>query len=125
MPTKGLVRSRYAVAVVFTMHRKGFHKNECCLLNKANKSKLESAEKRKILLTQLQKVRMYICPYVVVKSERLGKGLLFVRSEHGFNNWIYWNNIDCFGRPLNRSLTVEFVTLDEWGEFQNMLIALC
>lgn len=93
----------------------GNHKDECAFVEK--RDGLGRDETLLILELALRRIRMYLCPFVVCKTEKMGKGVAFVKSKEPIKDWIYIGRRDWQGRLLNRSFVVEFLTL---GEFDGL-----
>jgi MYND finger len=63
------------------------------------------------------RLRFYICPYAVYRHADLGRGFVFIQSNHTLAMISLATPIDCCGRSLGmRSCTVHYLTVGEYDQ---------
>lgn len=63
------------------------------------------------------RLRFYICPYAVFRHANLGRGFLFIQSNHTLAMISLAIPIDCWGRSLGmRSCSVHYLTVGEYDQ---------
>jgi MYND finger len=63
------------------------------------------------------RTRFYICPYAVFRYLELGRGFLFIQTNHTLIMTSLAVPIDCYGRSLGmRSCTVHYLTVGEYDQ---------
>jgi MYND finger len=63
------------------------------------------------------RLRFYICPYAVFRHADLGRGFVFVQTNHTLTMISLAIPIDCWGRSLGmRSCTVHYLTVGEYDQ---------
>jgi len=93
------------------------HKYECNILCNILNEEFSKEDKRMTIENQMQRIRMYMCPYVVVKTESLGRGIVYVSSTSSLTQWVCRDAVNHQGKGLDRSFKLEFFTLDDWDAF--------
>jgi len=76
-----------------------------------------------IVNEKLNNARIYLCPYVVCKMTQLreknadlnsdGRGFVFVESPNTMLDLFFHESLDQLCRPLNRSLSMEYLDMDD------------
>ena len=63
------------------------------------------------------RLRFYICPYAVFRHATLGRGFVFLQTNHTISMMSLAVPIDCWGHSLGmRSCTVHYLTLGEYDQ---------
>ena len=91
------------------------HKKKCALF-RVSRNDPASLDYTDVIIALFQPLRIYLCPYAVNRCHIVGEaGFLLVQSkEDPIHNFLFDNPVDLYGRPLNRALTCEYLTIAEF-----------
>ena len=78
---------------------------------------------RRVVARLVQRLRMYLCPFACVHAGARaagghpdgGRGFVYLKTEeHPLASFVFEEPLDAYGRPLNRLVVIEYLSVPEW-----------